>query len=248
MLKKERHYYILQQLNLHNKILVSDICTDMDVSEDTIRRDLQELADSGQLIKVHGGALSLSFGSASSVERVYALPEKQLIGRKAVSLIKEGMLILLAGGSTVRELIRQLPQDLNLTFVTPSIPIAQDLLGRGVGDIIFIGNIISKNARMAVGAEVIRKLADIHADICFIGTNSIDVPHGITDLDWEVVEVKRAMLAASRKKVVLTIAEKLNTMQRLQACPISDISMLITELDKDSEQLKDYANAGVELI
>ncbi|QES87823.1 DeoR/GlpR family DNA-binding transcription regulator [Rhizosphaericola mali] len=248
MLKKERQYYILQQLNIHNKVLVTDLCLQMNVSEDTVRRDLQELSDNGKLLKVHGGALSNSFGRTLPDKNIYALPEKQIIAHKGASLIKDGMLVLLSGGSSVLELIRQLPPDLNATFVTPSIAAAQELINHSNSEVIFIGNQIYKSARMAVGVEVVRKLNDLHADLCFIGTNGIDIEHGLTDVDWEVLEVKRAMIASAEKTVLLTISQKLNTAQRLRCCKIEEIEYLLTELDPSDPKLQSYINKGVKVF
>lgn len=248
MLKKERQAYIIQQINVHNKVLSSDLCVQLNVSEDTVRRDLQELAEEGKLIKVHGGALSKSFHFTIQNNNIYSLPEKKIIAHKAVQLIQDGMFVLLSGGTTIRELIKALPPDLNATFITVSIPTALELLNHPSSEVIFIGNKLLKNAQMAVGADVVQRLAEIKADLCFLGTNSIDVQNGITDLDWEVIEVKRAMIRSAHKTVSLAIAEKLNSVQRLQVCPISEIDLLITELPPDNEALRPFTESGLTVL
>ena len=249
MLKKEREYFILQQLNIHNKVLVSDLCQTMNVSEDTIRRDLQSLSDNGKLMKVHGGALSNSFGGHQSTKNpVYAQNEKETIARKAVSLIKDGMLVLMTGGSTIAEMIRHLPKNLNATFVTPSLTSALALTTYTNCEVIFIGNTILNTTKMAVGQEVFQKLLDIHADLSFIGTNSVDIEHGLTDTDWEILEVKRAMMHASDKTILLAISEKLNTHQRLTCCKMEDIDFLITELPTTDDRLQPYIQKGVTVL
>ena len=90
MLKKERHDFIMRQINLHNRVLTSDLVTLMNVSEDTVRRDLQELLVEGRLYKVHGGALSKSYHSSYDDSTVYAKDSKIAIARKATTLIKDG--------------------------------------------------------------------------------------------------------------------------------------------------------------
>ena len=92
MLKKERQAFIIQQINIHNKVMSSDLSVHLDVSEDTIRRDLQELSEKGKLIKVHGGALSKSFHFTLETNPIYSLPEKKVIAFKALELIKDGMM------------------------------------------------------------------------------------------------------------------------------------------------------------
>lgn len=240
MLKKERQAHILQQINIHNKVLSSDLSVQLNVSEDTIRRDLQDLDEEGKLTKVHGGALSKSFHFTIQNQNIYQHVEKKIIAHKAVKLIKDGMFVILSGGTTIRELVKLLPPDLNATFITPSIPIALELLEHPNAEVIFIGNKLMKNAQMAVGAAVVQKLAGVRADICFLGTNSIDPENGITDLEWEIIEVKKAMIQAAKKTVFLAISEKLNTTQHLQVCKLEDVDIIITELNPNEAILQQY--------
>lgn len=245
MLKKERQAYIMQQLNVHNKVLSSDLSAQLEVSEDTIRRDLQELADDGSVLKVHGGALSNSFHFTLQNQAVYFATEKRMIAQKAIPLIHDGMFVLLSGGTTIREFVKMLPAQLNATFITPSVPIALELMNHPGSDVIFIGNKLLKSAQMAVGAEVVQKLAGMKADICFLGTNSIHVEEGITDLEWEVIEVKKAMVQAATKVVSLAISEKLNSAQRLKVCNLTEIDILITELEPSNGMLEPFLAKGV---
>ncbi len=248
MLKKERQAHILQQINIHNKVLSSDLCVQLNVSEDTIRRDLQELDEEGKLSKVHGGALSKSFHFTLQKNIIYSQPEKKIIADKAVKLIKDGMFILLSGGTTIIELVKSLPDELSATFITVSLPTALELLNHPNSEVIFLGNKLLKSAQIAVGAEVVQRLSEIKADICFLGTNSIDAERGITDLEWEVIEVKKAMIKCSTTTVSLAISEKLNTVQRLQVCPTETIDTLITELDPDNVLLETYRQKGIKLF
>src|SRR5688572_32854111 len=118
MLKRERQAYILHQVNLHNKVLSADLSHHINVSDDTIRRDLQELADAGKVIKVHGGALSPSFHSSghNNSKEIYSYTQKRIIAQKAASLVKDGMFVLTGGGTTIIELAKALPQNLHATF------------------------------------------------------------------------------------------------------------------------------------
>jgi DeoR/GlpR family transcriptional regulator of sugar metabolism len=242
MLKKERHAFIKREIDIHNKVLSSDLSTQLNVSEDTVRRDLQELEEEGLLNKVHGGAISKSIQFSLHNNTVYSQTEKKIIAEKARQLIKDGMIVLLSGGTTIIELVRSLPPELKATFITVSIPTALELLNHPSSEVIFLGNKLLKNAQMAVGAEVVQKLNEIKADLCFLGTNSIDVEAGLTDLEWEVIEVKKAMIKNSKKTISLSISKKLNTVQRLTICKIEDIDVLITELDPFDPFLKPYTN------
>lgn len=247
MLKKERQAFIIQQINIHNKVLSSDLSVHLDVSEDTIRRDLQELGEEGKLIKVHGGALSKSFHFTLEPNPIYSLPEKKVIAFKAIELIKDGMLVLLTGGTTILEMVKSLPPELNATFVTVSLPIALELLNHPNSEAIFIGNRLSKNTQMAIGAEVIERLSRIKADLCFLGTNSFDANYGITDMDWDIIEVKKAMIRSAQKTVSLSISEKLNSIQKLQVCKPEEVDVLITELNPSDPALLEYAAKGIQI-
>ncbi len=246
MLKKERQAYILHQVNLHNKVLSSLLCTEINVSEDTIRRDLQELADEGKIIKVHGGALSHSFNQVSfPVNGVYSQNQKRIIAHKAIGLISNGMFVLTSGGTTIIEMARSLPPQLKATFISGSIPAILEYMHHPNIDVIMIGDRISKNSKITVGPEAIAKIKQVKADICFLGTNAIDPEMGITDNDWDVVQLKRAMIESSKKVVCLAIAEKINTSQPIRVCGIEDIDVLVTELSPDNEIFKPYKKAGV---
>ena len=249
MLKKERQAYILNQVNLHNKVLSSSLCDEINVSEDTIRRDLQELAIEGKVIKVHGGALSHSFNHVFfSQSGVYSQNQKKNIANKAISLIKDGMFVLTSGGTTILEMARSLPSHLRATFISGSIPAILEYMHHPNIEVIVIGDKISKNSKITVGSEAIAKIREIKADICFLGTNAIDVKHGVTDNDWEVVQLKREMIKSAKLVVCLGIAEKINSVQPIKVCDLNEIDMLITELDADDALLKPYHDAGVIVI
>ncbi|HEX2848493.1 MAG TPA: DeoR/GlpR family DNA-binding transcription regulator [Chitinophagaceae bacterium] len=249
MLKKERQSYILQQINLHNKVLSSTLSVDIQVSEDTIRRDLLELAEEGKLIKVHGGALSRSFSQVHIPSNgVYSQQHKMKIAQKAIGLIDNGMFVLTGGGTTIVEMARLLPSQLKATFISGSIAAILEYMDHPNIEVILIGDKISKSSKITVGSEAIAKIRQIKADICFLGTNAIDLQHGITDNDWEVVQLKKAMIEASRKVVCLSIAEKINTYQPIQISTLDKIDILITELDASDPLLKPYADAGIQVL
>lgn len=249
MLKKERQAYILHQVNLHNKVLSASLSNEIKVSEDTIRRDLYELADEGKLIKVHGGALSHSFNEVHFPSNgVYSQSDKKKIAQKAINLIKNGMFILTSGGTTILELARSLPPQLKATFVSGSIPAILEYMHHPNIEVILIGDKVSKNSKITIGLEAIARIKQMKVDICFLGTNAIDLNHGITENDWDVVQIKKAMIESSQKVVCLTIAEKMNSFQPIQVCDISKIDTLITELPPDDPLLKPYVDAGIEVL
>ncbi|WP_231458718.1 MULTISPECIES: DeoR/GlpR family DNA-binding transcription regulator [unclassified Pedobacter] len=240
MLKKERHDFIMRQINLHNRVLTSDLVQLLNVSEDTIRRDLQELVDLGKLYKVHGGALSKSYHSSFDDSTVYARDSKIIIAKKATSLIKDGMVVLTGGGTTVLEFVKQLPENLEATFFTISPLVAVELAKYNNIEVILIGGSFSKNSQVSYGGSVINQLSEIKVDLCLMGTSALHPDAGMTDTDWEINQLKKAMLAASKKSAVLCISEKLEITLRLKVCPIESISYLVTELNNDDLLLQPY--------
>lgn len=248
MLKKERQAYILHQVSLHNSVLSADLSHSINVSEDTIRRDLNELAESGKIIKVHGGAISKSFNSFYLRSDVYHANDKRVIAEKAVSLIKDGMFVLSGGGTTIIEMARLLPENLKATFFTGSIPAAYEYSQHPNIEVIFIGDKIAKKSQIAVGGEAIARIKHIKADLCLLGANAIDRNHGITDNDWDVAQVKNAMIGAASQTAVMSISEKLNSHQRIRVCGVDEIDFLITELSPTDKMLDPFRLNGLTIL
>ncbi len=249
MLKIDRQAFILHEINLHNKVLCTDLSRQMKVSDDTIRRDIQQLADSGKVIKVHGGALSPSFHNTyTSSDDVYAYNQKKVIAQKAISLIEDGMFVLTTGGTTIVEMARTLPPELHATFISGSIPALAEYTVHPNIEVIAIGDKISKDSKITVGIEAIMKIKQLKVDLCILGVSAINLETGVSDSDWEVVQIKKAMIEASKKVICLTISEKLNTRQPFQICESKSITTLITELSPDDVLLKPYKKAGITVL
>jgi DeoR/GlpR family transcriptional regulator of sugar metabolism len=249
MLKEERLKYIMHQVNLHNKVLSVDISRELNVSDDTIRRDLKELEKEGKILKVHGGALSPSLHfSLTGSKPVYAVEAKRQIAMKAKSLFKNDIAILMEGGTTILELARSIPENLRASAFTLSPQIAITLSEHTRLDVVTIGGKLSKNAYIHTGASVINQLSEIKTDLCIIGANGLSVAEGLTDSDWEIVQVIKAMVRSSKQVAVLCIAEKLNTSQKMKICDLNSIDFLITEAAPDDPILEPYRNADITVL
>lgn len=249
MLKRERQAYIVHQVNLHNKVLSNALSSDIEVSEDTIRRDLQELSNKGKLIKVHGGALSHSFHDITyPAKKVYAQDSKKIIAEKAAKLVQDGMFVLTGGGTTIIELARALPLTLSATFISGSIPAVVEYMHHPNIEVIVIGDKLSKNSKITLGADALARINTLKPDLCFLGINAIDIQNGITDNDWDVVQLKQSMIATSQKVVCLTISEKINTIQPIHVCDLKKIDILITELPNNHPVLQPFVAAGITVM
>ena len=249
MLKEERQQLILNEVELHNRVQLTDLAEHLEVSIDTVRRDVKELDTENKLRKVHGGAISLGYThTAARSANIYAVHEKMAIATKAVSLLKEGAVIFIDGGTTCLELARILAPKVKLTCFTFSLPVALQLAGMQNVDLIFIGGRISKDAMISNGAYTIQRLSEVKFDYGFIGTGYVDSLHGLTEFDWDVVQLKKAVIQASKKTILLCISEKLNSQHRFKTCDINAINTMITELDPENTLLNLFRNQDIRLM
>ncbi|MGY6557967.1 MAG: DeoR/GlpR family DNA-binding transcription regulator [Nitritalea sp.] len=249
MLKEERQKYILDQVHLHNRVLLTDLSEHLSVSIDTVRRDVKELDKEKKLRKVHGGATSIGFLTASPNDAsIYLHGKKIVIAEKAVQLIREGMVLLMSGGTTNLEVVKLFPRKLQFTVITPSLHVALQLMEFPLIEVIFLGGKLMHDAKFAIGGTVIHALRDIRADLCFLGTGYVDPRHGLTEFDWEVVQVKRAMLQSARQTVLLTVSDKLYSVQRYKTCALDEVHTLITELSPQDPLLRDFQGLALQLL
>ncbi len=249
MLKEERFRFILNEVKVRNRVLLNDLALKLNVSEDTVRRDLKQLDEQGKIKKVHGGAISNSFHLYSYKENdIYAHESKTIIAQKATSLIKKNQVVLMSGGTTNLELARLMPTNIHITIFTPSLPIAMQLIQHKTITTILIGGRLSHEAQIALGGETLHAIDQIKADICFLGTGYLDVNQGLSEFDWEVVQLKKAMIRSTKKVVALTISEKLHSSQRFKVCETTEIHTLVTELLPEHTSLESFRKLGIEII
>lgn len=241
MLRNERLQRILKEINVHNKVLSGELSEKLAVSEDTIRRDLHELAEKGAIVKVHGGAMSKTFQDPFDEKtKVYALAAKQKIADKTIRLFKNDMTILVEGGTTIMEIARKIPPNLRATFFTLSPQTAIALSQHDNLRVMCIGGVLARNSNLFTGAAAVNELSGIRVDLCLIGANGISIKEGLTDSDWEVSQIIKAMIRSAKATAVVTIAEKLNTVKKIKICCLDFIDYLITELPPGSSSLSKY--------
>lgn len=248
MLKEERLDYILKKLQADQKVLQTELSTDLHVSEDTVRRDLEVLAQNGLLIKVRGGAIPHSPNPYAFKDRIqYHEEDKKHIADKALTLLHDGQTIILDGGTSTLMLAKLFPQHLKLTVVTNSVPIVSQLIEHPGVEVIFTGGRIFKNSRVASGIDTIRMLEKIRAELCFLGICSLHPVTGVTGLDFEEAEVKRAMVRAANKTVALATSDKMGTAEPYKVCEMTDIDTIITD-NPDQPFLQPYVQLGIQVI
>lgn len=158
------------------------------------------------------------------------------------------MVVLTSGGTTIIELAKSLPEGLKATFISGSIPAILEYSNHPNIDVIVIGDKVSKNSKITIGADAIAKIKSLKVDICLLGINAIDLEHGLSDDDWDVAQLKKVMIDSSQKVAALTISEKIGTFQPINICPIQNIDYLITELDPGDKRLDPYRKSSITLI
>ncbi|HMR18770.1 MAG TPA: DeoR/GlpR family DNA-binding transcription regulator [Sphingobacterium sp.] len=249
MLKEERLKIILREINLHNKVLSTDLSELLQISEDTVRRDLKELTEVGLITRVHGGAISNSLVTTfHQQEKVYGHEAKKIIAEKAISLLTRDQVILIEGGTTVQAFAKNTPKSLNLHFFTISPQTAITLAENEDIVVHTIGGKLNKDSYLHTGSEVIDQLSRIRANICFLGANGFSAEQGLSDIDWDIVQAKKAMIQASKKTVVMCISEKLNSNRKFIISAAEKIDYLITELPYESPLLSPYRDLGIHVM
>lgn len=249
MLREERLQYILQKLKSNHRVSCSALSVELDVSDDTIRRDLNELASLGFLKKVHGGAIPPAPSPRDYNERLtFAQEGKFKLAQKALPFFAPDMVIIFDGGTTNLQVAKLLPEDYQATIYTNSFPIVNELINRKCIDIFFLGGQVYNRAQVAVGHETIKALKYVRADLCLLGSRSIHYEAGITIPFREEARLKRKMVACSQKIILLATEEKLDTASHHVVCDISDIDTLIVEDDISPEILDRYRDKGVQIL
>lgn len=244
MLTEQRKQLLLDRLARDGRIVAKELSAELRLSEDTIRRDLRELAGEGRLTRVHGGALPASPTVANiAARRSMATDEKSRLGRKAASLIQRRQRVFIDGGTTHLELVRALPLGLDFTVITHSPTIAAALEPHQAVEVILIGGRLFRHSMVAVGAEALEQIQRLRIDLGFVGLTGLHPEEGGTTGDFEEAAIKRAVVARSAEAVVLVTGEKIGAASACNICALKDLTSLIVTREADAK-----AFTGVEII
>ena len=249
MLLEERQTKILEMLRAQGRVYAADLSQQLEVSEDTIRRDLNSLAQQGRLRRVHGGALPCQHDLIDYRDRKDQVePAKQAIARKALSFIKPGQTILIDSGSTCLHIAQNLPSDFPFTVVTPSPLIATQLISQENIELILVGGRVFKPAIMSVGAATNAMLQEINFDLCFLGIFALHTSAGLMINNLEEAQTLKVMIAQSEKVVGLADAGKLDKVGTHFIASCDKLSALVTSEDANDTILTELAEQGIEII
>jgi DeoR/GlpR family transcriptional regulator of sugar metabolism len=248
MLTIQRKSLILDMLRSDGQVLAKDLAHRLDLSEDTIRRDLRELAAEGRLQRVHGGALPAAPALPDLTTRQsIATAEKSAIGRLAAGMVEAGAVIFLDGGTTTAEIARQLSPDLACTVVTHAPTIALALAGHPAVTVELIGGRLYRHSMVATGAAAVEAIGQVRADIYFMGVTGVHPLEGLTTGDREEAAIKRAIWRASRRTLVLMTADKADAVSPYRVIAFEEAHGILAARDIPRSTIDDYRRAGAEV-
>jgi DeoR/GlpR family transcriptional regulator of sugar metabolism len=237
VLKQERQRRIVELVDAEGRAVATELSERLGVSGYTVRRDLDELAETGRITRVHGGALSMT-PTTYQQRQVHALPGKIATANVAARLLQPGQTVILDGGSTALHLAEHIR---GCTVITHSPSVASALAGN---EVILVGGTLDPRAMVATGATTVRAYADITADVVFLGIWAIHAEHGLSGGYREESEVRRTMIQSAKTVVGLADATKLNTVAPFRYAPATALTHLAT----DGEHTKPYEELGIEIL
>jgi DeoR/GlpR family transcriptional regulator of sugar metabolism len=230
VLVAERRELLLRRLETDGKLVARDLAADLGVSEDSVRRDLRDLAAAGLCQRVYGGAVPVSralvdYAARGSVE----VESKERVAVRAAALIGPGNRVILDGGTTTLALARALPPSLTATVITHSPTIAAALVAHPGVEILMLGGRIYKHSAVACGAATAEAAARISADLFFLGVTGVHADAGLTTGDAEEAAMKRTLAGRAAETYVVASVEKLGAISAYKVLDLSDVTGVVTD-------------------
>lgn len=249
MFVEERQRRILERLRAHGKVTVEELVGDFSVSAPTVRADLTALEARRLLRRTHGGALPMetSLYEPPYAERAGAhADEKRRIGRAAAALVRPGETVILDAGTTTHEVGLALAETRrDITVVTNSLPTVMALMEAPGIEVIVIGGTAQVSRLATLGPLAAEFLGPFHADRLFLGVSGVDVHAGFTAVDFDAVQVKRAMIAHSTEVIAVADTSKIGQAAFAHVAPLSAASLLLTDRSLDTTTERAFGEAGL---
>ncbi len=249
MLAAERREHLLGLLAREGKIVAKDVAAELGISEDSVRRDLRDLAADGLCQRVYGGALPVSPAVVDYAARQSVAPDgKRMVAAVAAALVPPGGTLILDGGTTALAVAQALPQDLACTVITHSPTIVAALLDHPQAELFLLGGRIFKHSAVACGAAAVEAAQQVSADLCLLGVTGVHPEAGLTTADAEEAAMKRALAARAADTYILASSEKIGTASRFRVLPWEKVSGLITDADPHDAVVEQLKALGVEVL
>ena len=252
MFAEERQREIKVILDKEGSIKVNEISNYFNVSEATIRRDLQEMEEKRVLKRTHGGAVKIditNFEPSFIDKKDEKQSEKLAIGKYAANMIKNGDTIILDSGTTTLEIAKNINAE-NVTVITNSIDIVSELSNKKDKkiELIVAGGILRFNTRAMVGSLCEGIFKNFRVDKAFIGANGITSIEGITTPNFTEAQTKKAMMSSANKVIIVADSSKFQKVCFSMICKAQEITSIITSGDLPNEVIRDFNDIGVEIV
>jgi DeoR/GlpR family transcriptional regulator of sugar metabolism len=248
VLTAQRKKLILSRLARDGQVVARELATEWDVSEDTIRRDLRELAAAGRLQRVHGGALPASLADGDlHVRESVSVREKAALGRTGAAMIRSGQVVILDGGTTAIQVARHLAPHLEATLITHSPNVAVELAAHPGIEIVVLGGTLFRHSMVNVGAALIESASRLRADLYFMGVTGVHPKAGLSTGDAEEAAVKRVLHERSAETIVLASSEKLLAASAFVVTSLSDVAAVIVPAGTSSRTIGSIRASGVKV-
>lgn len=250
MLTGRRRQVILEQVQVFKAVKTSELSDSFSVSQMTIRNDLNALAEQGQLVRVHGGAIARewlttepSYQDKASVNRI----EKEKIGRQAASLIEEGMAVFIGNGTTTMQIIKHLPVDKRFRIFTNALNHALEVNQLPQAEVLVLGGYLRGVSLAMVGRLAHQALKGIFFDLAFLGANGISIERGLTIPSLEEAETAAEIIDHSQRTIVVADHTKFGIVAHGRIADIADVDAIITDSGLDSRFAYALSNLDVEI-
>lgn len=249
-LPEQRRRRIIDLLGSQEAADVSSLASAFGVSAATIRRDLQQLEESGLLQRTHGGAVasgSTAFEPLHAVKAQERQAEKNAIAREAAALVEDGDVIVLDSGSTTLALARLLKRHHNLTVITADLKVALELADAPGVETILVGGQVRPGLYSIVGPTAEQNLANFRANHAFLGADAIDLEAGISNATMLEVGVKRQVIKTAPNVVLLADHSKFERTSLVRVAELDAFDQIITDDGLASSIVDRYAKRGLPL-
>jgi DeoR/GlpR family transcriptional regulator of sugar metabolism len=249
MLVAQRRDLLMDRLRQDGRLVAKDLATELGVTEDSLRRDLRELAAAGLCQRVYGGALPVSPAVADYATRTGVAPDsKQRVAAAATRLFQPGSTVLLDGGTTALAVAHALPPGLAVNVVTHSPTIAAALVDHPTAEVYVLGGRLFKHSAVTCGAAAAEAAQTVQADVFLLGVTGVHHQAGLTTGDPDEAAMKRTLASRAADTYVLASSEKIGAASPFTVLPLTSISGIITDAPADHPVLQQLERTGTPII
>lgn len=249
MLKEERFEIILNELKNRKKVKFEDLAVQLNVSEDTVRRDIDALHRNGLLSKARGGAIlrekdPLTFQDRQS----FLTKEKDIIALKTQRFLKNGSTVFMDGGTTVLAVINAMPLDIMIRIVTNNYSVVPIIEKFKNVELILLGGNYERDLAVTSGLTTCYEVSKYIADVFIMGTCAVDSVYGVSATSVNDGETKKMMVQSSKQTIALASRNKLSQTESFKVCDMSQVDALITDLDSNDADLDDFRKSNIQIV